>query len=125
MKILALAILLVSPCISYAQSGIDYMAIQRGRQQAADDNYREMQRRQELERMRQAQMYGQQPQYQPYDNTQWESASNRGQAKTGDPSIIQCFYQTNGGYRFSINQRSFYCPTTVEIDPLSSRVKVQ
>ena len=125
MKILALIVLLLAPCISYAQSGIDFMAIQRGRQQAADDNYRDMQRQQELERMRQAQLYGQQPQYQPYDDTQWESASNLGQAQTGDPSIIRCFYQTSGGFRFSINRRSFYCPTSVEVDPISSRVKVQ
>ena len=74
--------------------------------------------------MQEARAYGERytPAQPYYDNTQWESAYYQSSQPTGDSNITRCTYETSGGYRFSINSRG-YCQGSVEIDPVSGRVK--
>ncbi|MCD8245275.1 MAG: hypothetical protein LUD38_16070 [Parabacteroides sp.] len=50
----------------------------------------------------------------------WQSATNTGQAQTGDPMLMQCFYRTIQGYEFSITHRGL-CPFTVQLNPESGQ----
>ena len=118
-----LTVVLLAPSVCYAQ--LDFGAIARGRRQAEDQNYQDMQRAEELRRMREARAYGERyaPAQPLLDNTQWESAYYQSGWATGDSSIMRCEYQTYGGYKFAINSRGS-CQSTVEIDPVSGRVKI-
>lgn len=123
MRKLLLLCAVFAPMAAFAQSqGIDFTAMQRGRAAADAENWRNIQRMQELERARQAQAVG--LPVPRTDDTEWEVAYSTGEQRTGDPSITRCNYQTMGGYRFAVNSRSF-CPITVEADPVSGRVRTQ
>ena len=123
MKKLFLLCALLSPVTALAQSqGIDFTAMQRGRAAADAENWRNIQRMQELERARQAQAAGL-----PAPRTDegaFELAYSTGEQRTGDSFITRCNYQTSGGFRFAINSRSS-CPFSVEVDPISGRVRTQ
>lgn len=61
-----------------------------------------------------------------HENTQQQAArlqlaTNSGRAPTADPAIARCFYQTPGGYKFSITATGA-CPSQVQIDPGTNQV---
>lgn len=55
---------------------------------------------------------------------QWQVATFRSESRTGDIMLVNCHYETIGGYRFSIVTRGS-CPVIVKINPESGQVKVQ
>lgn len=52
----------------------------------------------------------------------WERATNISQSLTGDPMLVKCFYQTLGGFEFSIIVRGI-CPFSIEINPETGQWK--
>ena len=56
------------------------------------------------------------------DSGRWDSATKFDEGTTGDSSIRRCFYQTLGGYRFSVDVRGM-CPYQVEVNVETGRVR--
>jgi hypothetical protein len=52
----------------------------------------------------------------------WEHATNIGQQPSSDPLLLQCAYQTVGGYRFSTTSRGV-CTFSVEVSPETGKVR--